>query len=73
MQSYVSLSQSIGRVMSGGTRIIHTLLKNTGTDVQCIDQDTSVGDKGGAGIEEKKWFVNRCVLDFCSRGSKSGY
>ena len=32
---------------------MHALLENTSTDVQCVGQDTSVGDKSGALIEER--------------------
>ena len=65
------MSRTIGRVLLDGTRKIHALLEDTGTDVQCVSRDTSVEDRTGALIEEKKWFDNKCVLEFCSRVSKS--
>ena len=38
-------------MLSNGTRIIHALLENTDTNVQCVGRDTSVGYKSGALIE----------------------
>ena len=54
-----------------GTRRIHALLENIGTDLQCVGRNASVGDRNGALIEENKSFDNKCVIEFCSSGSKS--